>query len=194
MALLARPAQTNPRVRRTHDRVLAVARRLLPETGAAGLTYSRLAEQVGVTRQTLYRHWHSRAALLVDLMLEGSGSRYPEPGTDPRVVAAAWLVSLRDGVNDRSIRAAVLAVTAEADRDPDSAKALSEITTNRLAALNELLGPTGRQLSTDEYTLLYGPVLARIFYERHDVTDDFIEKIVAQWLVRPRRCPSRLAC
>src|SRR5215469_3766015 len=65
------PDPGNPRVRRTRDRILAAARDLLADSGPAGLTYSLLAERAGVTRQTLYRHWPSRAALLVDLILEG---------------------------------------------------------------------------------------------------------------------------
>jgi AcrR family transcriptional regulator len=182
MSPLSRPDQGNPRVRRTRGRILAVARDLLPEVGAAGLTYSRLADQTGVTRQTLYRHWPTRAALLVDLILEGPEVGYPEPGPDPRVVAVAWLVSLRAGLSDRAARAAVLAVTAEAEHDPDSAEALRQIEADRLAALNKLLEPAGRQVTGEEYTLLYGPVMARLFFERSDVTDGFIDTVVTQWL------------
>lgn len=70
-----RSALTNPRVRRTRARVPAVARDLLPGVGPAGLTYALPAERAGVTRQTLYRHWPTRANLLPDLLLEG-----PEAG------------------------------------------------------------------------------------------------------------------
>ncbi|HEY6495190.1 MAG TPA: TetR/AcrR family transcriptional regulator, partial [Trebonia sp.] len=82
------PDAANPRVKRTRDRMLAAARELLAEAGPAGLTYSSLAERAGVTRQTLYRHWPERSALLVDLILEGSVGGYPQPGEDPAVVAA----------------------------------------------------------------------------------------------------------
>ncbi|HEX3960525.1 MAG TPA: helix-turn-helix domain-containing protein [Trebonia sp.] len=177
-----RPAQDDPRVRRTRGRILAVARELLPQTGAAGLTYSRLAAQAEVTRQTLYRHWPTRAALLVDLILEGPAADYPQPGTDPAAVARAWLTSLRAGMNEPGTRAAVLAVTADADRDADSAQALQRIGADRLAALNSLLEPSGRQITGEEYTRLYGPVLSRLFFERREVTDEFIEALVVEWL------------
>jgi len=176
------PDVANPRVQRTRDRVLAAARNLLAEAGPAGLTYSALAERAGVTRQTLYRHWPARSGLLVDLILEGAGDGYPEPGTDPAKVAAAWLASLRGGLRDQARRAAVLAVTAQADTDPDCAQALTSLTADRLAALNELLGPSGTQVAPDEYALLTGPVLARIFFERTEATDEFIDTTVAQWL------------
>jgi AcrR family transcriptional regulator len=177
-----RPAPGNPRVQRTRGHVLAIARELLPEAGPADLTYSLLAERAGVTRQTLYRHWPTREALLVDLILDGPDAGYPEPGTDLRTVATAWLTSLRAGMDDRARRTAVLAVTAQADSDPASAETLIRISADRLAAFNELLRPSGHQITAEEYTLLAGPVLAQVFFERRAVTDDFIGAVVTQWL------------
>ncbi|MFB7667804.1 TetR/AcrR family transcriptional regulator [Kitasatospora sp. NPDC056138] len=178
-----KPTPSNPRVQRTRARILAVARELLPEVGPAGLTYALLAEQAGVTRQTLYRHWYNRAALLVDLILEGPDlGNYPRPGTDVRTVATAWLTSLRDGISAPAVRPAVLTVTAQADHDPDSAQALVRIVEDRHAAFNKLIEPSGVQVTADEYTLLYGPVLARLFFDRGQVTDTFIEAAVTQWL------------
>jgi AcrR family transcriptional regulator len=176
------PSPGNPRVQRTRNRVLAIARELLPQVGPAGLTYALLAERAGVTRQTLYRHWPARAALLFDLILEGPNlGTYPEPGSDVRAVATAWLKSLRAGVSIPAVRTAALAVTAQADHDPDSAQALVRIGKDRHADFNKLLEPAGVQISDDEFTLLYGPVLARLFLDRGQVTDAFIDAVVAQW-------------
>ncbi|MFF3763399.1 TetR/AcrR family transcriptional regulator [Streptomyces sp. NPDC001922] len=178
-----RPTPSNPRVQRTRTRVLSVARDLLPQLGPAGLTYALLAERAEVTRQTLYRHWPHRAALLFDLILEGPDlGNYPEPGDDVRVVATDWLKSLRDGISEPAIRTAVLAVTAQADHDPDSAQALTRIGQDRRAALNRLLEPSGIQIDDTEHTLLYGPVLARLFFDRGQVTDVFIDTVVDQWV------------
>ncbi len=177
-----RPTPGHPRVERTRGRILAVARELLPEVGPAGLTYSLLAERAGVTRQTLYRHWPTRAALLVDMVLTGPETAYPEPGPDPRAVAAAWLTSLRAGMGDQATRIAVLAVTAQADSDPDSAEAVRRISADRLAVFNELLAPSGCQSTAEEYALLVGPVFARLFFDRAEVTGEFIDTVVTQWL------------
>jgi AcrR family transcriptional regulator len=176
------PDGGNPRVQRTRNRILAAARELLAESGPAGLTYSVLAERAGVTRQTLYRHWPARAGLLVDLILDGPAAGYPQAGTDPAAVAAGWLASLRDAMRDQARRAAVLAVTAQADTDPDSAQALAQLTQDRLTALNDLLRPAGIQLALSEYALLTGPVLSRIFFERGEVSDEFLDDVVAAWL------------
>src|SRR3984957_10910676 len=181
------PDAGNPRVRRTRERILAAARELLSEVGPAGLTSSLLAERAGVTRQTLYRHWPARPALLLGLILEGVDGDYPEHGQDPGAVAAAWLASLRDGLRDPARRIAVLGVAAQPGSDPDSAQALAELTNYGNAALNELLEPSGTTISVDEYALLSGPVLARIFFERREVTAEFINVMVAQWLAGPAR-------
>lgn len=161
--------------------MLAAARELITETGPAGLTYSVLAERAGVTRQTLYRHWPARSSLLVDMILVGNDG-YPEPGSDPAAVATAWLSSLREGLSDQARRAAVLAVTAQAGTDPDSAKALADLNADRLAALNELLHPSGVRVTQDEYSLLYGPVFVRIVVEEAEATDEFIALVVSRWL------------
>jgi AcrR family transcriptional regulator len=182
------PDAANPRVRRTRERILAAARDLLAEAGPAGLTYSVLAERAGVTRQTLYRHWATRPVLLADLMLEGGGGdTYPEPGSDPAAVVTAWLASMRAGMREPARRAAVLAVTAQADTDADSALALARLTQDRLEALNDLLEPSGIKVGAQEYALLTGPLMSRIFFERGAVSDEFIDAVVAGWLAAGER-------
>jgi len=105
------------------------------------------------------------------------------------VVAAEWLASLRAGMRDPARRAAVLAVTAQADTDPDSAQALAQLLADRLAAFNDLLKPSGIQVTAEEYTLLSGPVLARVLFDRAEVTDEFIASAVEHWLAAPTEEP-----
>ncbi len=87
-------------------------------------------------------------------------------------------------LGDSSLLAERAGVTrqTQADSDPDSAQALAQLTQYGNAALNELLEPSGTGITNDEYALLSGPVLARIFFEREPVTDEFIAAVVAQWL------------
>lgn len=42
-------------------------------------------------------------------------------------------------------------------------------------------------LASDEYALLTGPVLSRVFFERRPVTDEFISTVVTQWLTTRQR-------
>ena len=106
------------------------------------------------------------------------------------MVAAEWLASLRAGMRDPARRAAVLAVTAQADTDPDSAQALAQLLADRLAALNDLLKPSGTQVTAEEYNLLSGPVLTRVLFDRAEVTDEFIASAVEHWLAAAPEAPA----
>ncbi len=110
-------------------------------------------------------------------------SATPSLAPTPRKVATAWLTSLREAMRDQAVRATVLAVTAQADADPDSAEALARIADDRVAALNELLKPSGTQVDRRRlHAPVPDPVLTRIFFERREVTDEFIHATVEQWL------------
>ncbi|GAA3131581.1 TetR/AcrR family transcriptional regulator [Streptomyces echinatus] len=177
------PNLSNPRVQRTRARILTVARELLAEVGPTALTYSLLAERAQVTRQTLYRHWPTRETMLADVMLEsGDAASYPTPGTDPRQVLTAYLHSLRQGLSDTATGSALMALAAQADRNPDAAQALTRISQDRHQALNELLAPSGVQMTPDEFTLLIGPVMFRRFLDRQPLTDAYIDTVVTHWL------------
>ncbi|WP_198940603.1 TetR/AcrR family transcriptional regulator [Micromonospora sp. CB01531] len=183
------PNPDNPRVQRTRARIVAVARELLPEVGLTGLTIALLAERAGVTRQTIYRHWPNRAAMLFDVTMQGPDVGYPEPGTDVRAVATAWLVSVRAGISVPATRTAALGMAAEADHDLDSAQTLMRIVEDRLAAINELLEPSGLQITAEQLALLYGPLFVRHFFHRAEVTDEFIDTSVTQWLTTIDQTP-----
>jgi hypothetical protein len=76
----------------------------------------------------------------------------------------------------------VLALAAQADVDSESGEAVRQISADRLAAFNLLLLPSGRQVTAEQYAMLVGPVLARLFFDRAEVTDAFCDTVVSAWL------------
>lgn len=58
----------DPRVVRSRRLVLAAATELLVESGPRAVTVDAVSERSGVAKSTMYRHWDSRTALLVDVM------------------------------------------------------------------------------------------------------------------------------
>jgi AcrR family transcriptional regulator len=50
--------------RRTDDRILSAARRLLDKEGAEAMTMRKVAEAVGITAMAIYRHFPDREGLL----------------------------------------------------------------------------------------------------------------------------------
>lgn len=66
---MADPMQgaTDKRVERTRRRVIEAAQRMLTASGPQAITYSALAEESGVGRATLYRHWPTIDDLWADV-------------------------------------------------------------------------------------------------------------------------------
>jgi AcrR family transcriptional regulator len=68
----ATPAQSSPRRRSEKSRtaIVTATRELLLERGFDGLTIEAVAARAGVGKQTIYRWWPTRPALVADVMLE----------------------------------------------------------------------------------------------------------------------------
>lgn len=60
--------RVDPRIERSRARLLAAATDLIVEAGPQALTVDAVAERSGVAKSTLYRHWPSREALMVDVL------------------------------------------------------------------------------------------------------------------------------
>jgi AcrR family transcriptional regulator len=54
------------RVQRSKDAVLRATFELLMETGVSGVSVDEIARRSGVAKTTLYRHWPTRTALVLD--------------------------------------------------------------------------------------------------------------------------------
>jgi AcrR family transcriptional regulator len=168
----------DPRAVRSRARALSQARELVADGGVTALTYSSLAAASGLSRQTLYQHWPTIAALIRDLLHEGPPTDYPQPGPDARVVIRAFLSSFRAGMTDRATAAAFSSLIGQAEQDPLAEQQLRDLVDNRRAALTELLVQTEVVITEERMSRLTGPVIFRRFVHRQPVTDDFLDDVV----------------
>jgi AcrR family transcriptional regulator len=53
----------------THERIIATATALFAEQGYGAVTLEKVADSCGLARRTIYRHFESRDALLIEAML-----------------------------------------------------------------------------------------------------------------------------
>ncbi len=78
MPVAKRPGR--PRSDRAHAAILAATAELVGQAGYAGLTMEAIAERAGVGRQTIYRRWPSKLAVVIELLAQLSESA-PLPDT-----------------------------------------------------------------------------------------------------------------
>src|SRR5208337_2680176 len=58
--------ELDERVRKSKEAVLATTHQLMSEAGLGGVSIDAVSKRSGVSKTTIYRHWPSRSALLLD--------------------------------------------------------------------------------------------------------------------------------
>jgi AcrR family transcriptional regulator len=170
-------------------RVLEAALEVLGEAGLAGFTIEAVARKAGASKATLYRHWPTTGALLVDAM-DATFRPFPAPDTgsvhqDVRVLLDAFVTLVRDTPFPKLMAAFIDA----AEREPALAAMHADLTRRRreplLAALEraqrrgELKGHLDVELTTD---LLTAPFFYRRFIAHHPIPPALVTEVIAQVL------------
>ncbi|AEW96948.1 MULTISPECIES: TetR/AcrR family transcriptional regulator [Streptomycetaceae] len=151
-------ARGRPRSEVARRAVLDAALELCQRDGYQALTIKGIAERAGVGRQTVYRWWPTKQAVLLealrDLALRESPRLAPDTGDalrDVHVLLAATFTFTREVTGN-----AVVGLMAEAQNDPELAARLQgTVTGPRRAALREVLrkGVLSGRLSDRECSL-----------------------------------------
>lgn len=135
-----RPHTGRRRNEAAHQAVLDAALRLLAESEGAPITIDAIARAAGVGKQTLYRWWPSKGAVLLDA-LEGQAEQSvptPDSGslrTDLNAVIDATFAGAQRVPTGPALRTLV----REAARDPHLAELMRTFTASRRAAVHEVL-------------------------------------------------------
>lgn len=194
----------SPDVSRRSDRarhaILSATRELVTEVGYNRLTIEGIAAAAGVGKQTIYRWWRSKAAVLFDAILEvnsqGEGMvALPNTGdleSDLQFVLRGTVATLIEPANDRLQRA----ITAEIQTDIAVAEELvRRLLRPQLDACAERIvsGIRAGQIdaSVDEWIaveLLFGPIFHRWLLRTGELDDQFADAVLAMVLtgLRPR--------
>ena len=121
------PPLEDKRVKRSKDAILAVTYKLLSKEGIGGLSIDEVSRRSGVSKTTIYRHWPSRSALLMDACSKiGPAPVIPDTGT-----LKGDIIALATGLAQelKSARwAAVLpSIIDAAEREPELAQLLAQL-------------------------------------------------------------------
>ncbi|MER6733873.1 TetR/AcrR family transcriptional regulator [Streptomyces puniciscabiei] len=132
--------------------ILDAALELLADADGAPVSVETIARAAGVGKQTLYRWWPSKGAVLLDALTDRAAQDVPAPDTgslraDLRELAVATFEASRRPPSGPALRTLV----REAARDPHLAELMRTFTESRRAAVRRVLerGRERGELSAD---------------------------------------------
>ncbi|WP_433585519.1 TetR/AcrR family transcriptional regulator [Microbacterium hydrocarbonoxydans] len=174
-----------PRSESARQAVLEAMRAALSSSGYEAVTIEGLAEAAGVSKQTIYRWWPSKAAILGEALLEGSLPAIDLPMTDDLAADLRALFTVQDDGETVALARALIAVTAT---DPELgvrlnerlAAPIREWTTERMArgvASGEVRADVEASVVADQLIALgsYGALLGvPLGQERADALSDLV--------------------
>ena len=114
--------RTDPRVVRSRASILEACADLIAEEGFAGVTIEAVAARSGTAKTTIYRHWPSREALLIEAFGVCSGPPGPPAATgSTRDEVREVLGGLARKLNDDDWCASMCSLVDAASRDAELA-------------------------------------------------------------------------
>lgn len=172
---------TDPRARRSRAAILDAAVALMRAEGPPGVTHQRVAEQAGVNRATVYRHWPRPRDLVYDA-LSAVDTQVLHPQDKPM---RGWLFDelARIGaeLSDPLGTEMALALIERARRDDAAADLRDKLTEQTIEALRESAANdvSTRDLDPDILAAqLFGPLLYRILVQNRPVDCTLVARIV----------------
>jgi AcrR family transcriptional regulator len=173
-------------------RVLQAALQVLDEHGLPGFTMEAVARHAGASKATLYRHWPTAGALLVEAM-DATFQPLPVPDTGRVQTDVAELLTEFVALLEHTPFPRLLAAFIDAaERDPTLAALHAELTRRRreplLAVLTrarergQLPGHLDLELAID---LLTSPFFYRRFVAHRPIQPSLVSDVVAHVLGTP---------
>jgi AcrR family transcriptional regulator len=177
--------ELDARVRRSRDRVLTTAFELLGESGVGGFTVDEVASRSGVAKTTIYRHWPTREALVLDACSRISAEQeVPDTGSLESDLTAL-LMDTGHLLGTARWSSVVPSIVDVAERDPEFAEIHAKIQRGHAAAVREVIErAAGRgeiPAAADRSAMvsaLIGPLYYRRWFSREPIDDQFVTVIV----------------
>lgn len=181
----------DPRVARSRASIIDAATEILVESGARAVTVDAVCERSGVAKSTMYRHWSSRAELLVAVVrcnMPELRGELPDGGFE--TVLRDFMQQLATSMSDPEWARIMPAVVTLKSTMPEVAELSRSDHESKLAALQPLLDrgiaegalPDGTR-AHDAIPLLIGPlffaVLADQGHDLHQLADATATQFVA---------------
>jgi AcrR family transcriptional regulator len=184
-------ADVNGRVRRTKTAVLKATFKLMSEGGISGVSIDEVARRSGVAKTTIYRHWPSRSALLLDACSRlGSKPEDPDTGSfkgDVTALATRLAGQLRTARWPTILPSLIDA----AEREPE----IAELHARLHAGFMSPYGPVierakkrgeiaARHDPSEVIAAIVGPLFYRRWFTREPLDEKFVKGVIASVVAR----------
>lgn len=173
------------RVERSKAAVLAETYRQLTQNGISGISIDEVSRVSGVSKTTIYRHWPSRSALLIDACSRlGKASAPPDTGT-LRTDLDDLVTGLAEQLQSAAWASVYPSIVDAAERDSEIADlqvGLHEAFMAPFAAVIERArerGEVPREKRTAEViAAVVGPLFYRRWFSKEAIDEHFIGAII----------------
>ncbi|MFC1404052.1 MULTISPECIES: TetR/AcrR family transcriptional regulator [Streptacidiphilus] len=174
--------QGRPRSESAHRAILDAAVGLAVRDGYTAVTIKGIAEAAGVGRQTVYRWWPTRGAVLLEALGEiGAAHVLPEPSGDPRADLRRFLDQTFELAAEVPVANVLLGITADAVSDPGLAADRRGYISGRRDLLRQALERCGDTWAVPVDTLVdlaFGAMWYRLMNEHAAVGPQLTEELM----------------
>jgi AcrR family transcriptional regulator len=172
-----------PRSADAHRAILDAAMTLCARGGYASLTMKAIAAEAGVGRQTVYRWWPTRGAVLLEALGEvGETLGAPPESGDPTADLRLFLDRTFALAAKAPMADVLLGVLSDAFADPELARALRGYIATRRALLAQMLeryGADGWRVPVATVVdLVFGAMWYRLMYQHGPVGTELTEDVL----------------
>jgi len=185
--------ELDERVRKSKEAVLATTHQLMSEAGLGGVSIDAVSKRSGVAKTTIYRHWPSRSALLLDACSK-MGAKLEAPDTGSLKSDMTALATTMAGRLKSARWATIIpSVIDAAERDPEIASLHSRLHAGFMAPLRLVIeraqqrGELPRN-QNPSYLIaaMVGPLFYRRWFSREPLDDQFIKSVVERAIGRAK--------
>jgi AcrR family transcriptional regulator len=176
-----------PRSERSRQAVLTAALELLTDKGLQGLSMDDIAAHAGVSKNTIYRWWPSKAAVLMDAFADAISPKIGFPADGDAITRLrAQVRRVAQMMSDPRVQRPFVALIAASQHDPELAAALRErfITVRRSAAC-QLISTAAEQgefaPGLDAAVIIdavYGALYYRLLVSHAPVSPDYADRLI----------------
>jgi AcrR family transcriptional regulator len=189
-----RPHTGRRRSDAAREAILDATFRLLSSPASDAVTIDAIASAAGVGRQTIYRWWPTKGAVVADALARHARAVVPERHTGTFTTdLQAFLIDSFAGLQDPAFASRLRQIVSAAQQDEHVARVLTDFTAVRRAALRALLqrGQDAGDLSPDAdldmlVDMAYGVLYYRLLVG-HAALDESAARSLATELARSGR-------